>query len=65
MCDICRLVSEDVDGGRFITSLPPCPKGREVAAAHGIQIMYLSPPLTRHKTQWASSVSLDADEVTS
>jgi hypothetical protein len=42
MCDLCRLVTDDVDGGLFLTSQPLCPKGRELAAARGIRISRLS-----------------------
>jgi hypothetical protein len=44
MCDICRLVTDDVDGGVFITSVPQplCSKGRTLVAARGIRISHLS-----------------------
>lgn len=45
MCDICQLVSDDMDGGVFITSQPTCQKGREIAIAHRIKITSLLPLL--------------------
>ena len=38
MCDLCRLVSDDTEGGVFITSLPLCPAGRELVIARGITV---------------------------
>ncbi len=60
MCYICQLVSDDTDGGVFITSQPPCSKGRELAAAHHIRISRL--PLYAEELETQSLVSLDADE---
>lgn len=64
MCDICRLVTDDVDGGLFMTSQPTCSKGRALAAAHHVEITFLLPP-SSDETQWNAWASPDDDEVTS
>ena len=56
MCDLCRLVSDDIDGGVFITSQPPCPKGRELAMARGVAIPLLPLDLLEAKLQPAIDV---------
>jgi hypothetical protein len=41
MCDLCQLISDGLDGGLFLSIVPPCDKGRALAIAHNIQITRL------------------------
>jgi hypothetical protein len=65
MCDICRLVTDDTDGGVFITTLTPCLMGLEIAAAHDVSIKRLNLLLTPEETQWVSLVSQADDDAAS
>jgi hypothetical protein len=62
MCDICRFVSDGIEGRLFITSKPTCPRGRELAAARHVEIMRLPLPPVYEETQWDVLAVLDSDE---
>ena len=66
MCDLCTLITDDLDGGLFITSLPPCPKGQALAAAHNVETIRLPLPIIPshpEQTLWALLACLGLDEI--
>lgn len=43
MCNLCKLITDNLQEGEFITSQTPCPKVIQFAAARGLRITRLAP----------------------